>query len=97
MVLPRFKVLACAVIQLFPTVGATYNAGEQICFSRPRRAAFVLAEFLHPFPCVSVYDCFMGILKHKLFFFGVVTGLFALVRLFVGLEVHRMPLILWTF
>ena len=96
MVLPRFKVLACAVVQLFSTVGATCNAGEQICLSRPRRAAFILPQFLHPFPCVSVYDCFMGILKHKLLFFGIVTGLFALVRLLVGLEVYRMPLILWT-
>ena len=84
MILPRFKVFACAVIQLFPTVGAADNAGEQIGLARPRRAAFVLAEFLHPFPCVGVYDCFMGILKHKLLFFGVVTGLFALVRLLVG-------------
>ena len=38
----------------------------------------------------------MGILKHKPFFLWIVTGLFTLVGLFVGLEVYRMPLILWT-
>ena len=38
----------------------------------------------------------MGILKHKPFFFGIFAGLFALVGLFVGLEVYRMPLIFWT-
>lgn len=95
MILPRFKVLACAVIQLFPTVCAANNTREQIGLSRPCRAAFVLPQFLHQFPCISVYDCFVGILKNKLFFFGIVTGLFALIRLLVGLEVHRMPLILW--
>ena len=91
MVLPRFKVLACAVIQLFPTIGAADNAGEQIGLSRPRWAAFVLPQFLYPFPCISVYDCFMGILKHKLLFFGIITGLFALVGLLVGFEVTVCP------
>ena len=38
----------------------------------------------------------MGILKHKPFFFGIVASLFALVGLFVGFEVYRMPLIFWT-
>ena len=52
--------------------------------------------FFRKFPCVSVNDCFVSILKHKLLFFGIVTGLFALVRLLVGLEVYRMPLIFWT-
>ena len=96
MVLPCFKVLACAVIQLFPTVGTADNAGEHIGLACPRRAAFVLPQFLYPRPCVSVNNCFVGILKHKPFFFWIVTGLFALVRLLVGLEVDRMPLILWT-
>ena len=38
----------------------------------------------------------MGILKHKLFFHWIVTSLFALVGLLVGLEVYCMPFILRT-
>ena len=38
----------------------------------------------------------MGILEHKPFFLWIVASLFALVGLFVGLEVYRMPLIFWT-
>ena len=38
----------------------------------------------------------MGILEHKPFFFGIVASLFALVGLFVGFEVYRMPFILRT-
>ena len=96
MVLPCFKILACAVIQLFPTVCAANNTREQIGLSRPCRAAFVLPQFLHQFPCISVYDCFVGILEHKPFFFGIVTGFLVLVGLLVGLEVYCMPLIFWT-
>lgn len=96
MVLPCFKAPACAVVQLFPTIGATHNAGEHICLACPRRAAFVLALFLHPFPCISVNYRFVGVLKHKPFFLWIIAGLFALVRLLVGLEVYRMPLIFWT-
>jgi len=91
MVLPCFKVLACAVIQLFPTVGTAHNTGEHICLSRPRRAAFVLPQFLYSFLCVSVNNRFMGILKHKPFFLWIVTGLFALVGLLAGFEVYSMP------
>ena len=96
MVLPYFKVFACAIIQLFATISTARNAGEHICFSCPRRAAFVLPQFMHPRPCVSVNDCFVGILEHKPFFLWIVASLFALVGLLVGLEVYRMPLILWT-
>ena len=95
MVLPRFKVLACAVVQLFPTIGATCNAGEQICLSRPRRAAFVLPQFLHPFPCVIVNNGFVSVLKHKLFFFGIVELLFGFVGLLVGLKIYRMPQVIF--
>ena len=93
MVLSCFKIPACTVIQLFPTVSTADNAGEHICLSRPRWAAFVLPQFLYPFPCVSVNNRFVGILKHKPFFLWIVTGLFALVGLLIGFEVYRMPLI----
>src|SRR5699024_4212919 len=39
---------------------------------------------------------FVGVLKHNRFFLWIIAGLFALVRLLVGLEVYRMPLIFWT-
>ena len=85
MVLPRFKVLACAIIQLFAAVGTAHDAGKHICFACPRRSAFVLPQFLHLRPCVSVDDCFVGILKRKPFFLWIVTGLFTLVGLLTSL------------
>ena len=85
MVLPSFKVLSCAVIQLFSTVGATDNAGKHICLSRPYRAVFVLSLFLHPFPRVSADDGFVSVLKHKPLFLWIITGFLVLVGLFAGL------------
>ena len=96
MVFSCFKVPACAVIQLFDAIGTTRNAGEHICLACPRLAAFVLPQFLHPFLSVKVNNRFMGVLKHKLFFFGVVTGFLALVGLFISLEVYRMSLMFRT-
>lgn len=40
---------------------------------------------------VSVNNGFVSVLKHKLFFFGIVALLFGLAGLLVGLEVYRMP------
>ena len=96
MVLPCFKVLVCAVIQLFATIGTAHNARKHICLSCPRRASFIFPQFLHPRPCVSVNDCLVGILKHKPFFLCIVTGFLTLVGLLIGLKIYRMPLIFWT-
>ena len=91
MVLPCFKILACAVIQLLPPVSSAGNAGEHIRLAYSRWAAFVLPQFLHPLPCVGVNNRFVGVLKYKPFFLWVVTGLFALEGLLIGLEVPYAP------
>ena len=42
------------------------------------------------------HNRFVSVLKHKPLFLWIVANFFTLVGLFIGLEVYRMPLILWT-
>ena len=79
---------AGAEIQLCSAVGAVEKAGEYAgssCFCRP---AFVLPQFLHPFPLSLLNDGGLGVLKNPLVLNRVFHPLFEFQRLGIGLEVH---------
>ena len=95
MVLPRFKVLACAVIQLFAAVGTAHNAGNIFVLpvlvgrrlflrnscTRAHVSASMIASWVFSNTSHFPLDC---------------NRFFVLVGLLIGFEVYRMPLIFWT-
>ena len=81
MVLLAVKVLAGGEMQLVSAVGTEQQAEEQSLPSRFGRAAFVLPEFLHPFPYRFLYNRFLGVAENLLLLGGIVIPLFQLVGL----------------
>ena len=90
MILPRFKVVAGAVIHLRPAVCTADNTGEHIAFADSRRSALVLPNLLYSCKGFLVDDGFMRVREDHPFSFGIVDLLFALVRLLVRFEVHHV-------
>ena len=65
-----------AEVQLGPAVGTVEKAGENAglsCFCRP---AFVLPQFLHPFPLAFLNDGGLGVPKNSLILNRVFHPLF---------------------
>ncbi len=71
------------------TIRTKEYAGEQACFVIAVGASALLAQRLHPFPCVMVYDRLVVVLKDCLLFGGVLLALLYLVGHFLGSEVHK--------
>ena len=91
-----FVGIAGAEIQLGPAVGAVEQAGEHAgssCFGRP---AFVLPQFLHPFPLALLNDGGLGILKNALVLNRVFHPLFEFQGLGIGLAVHGTAPVSYT-
>ena len=86
--------VAGAEVQLGPAVGAVEQAGEHAgpsCFCRP---AFVLPQFLYPFPLPFLNDGGLGGLKDFLILHRVFHPLFEFQGLGIGLEVHSTARVL---
>ena len=86
-----------AEVQLGPAVGTVEKAGEHAgpsCFCRP---AFVLPQFLHPFPLAFLNDGRLSVLKDFLVLNRVFHPLFEFQRLGIGLEVHGTARVLPPF
>ena len=86
--------VAGAEVQLGPAVGAVEQAGEHAgpsCFCRP---AFVLPQFLYPFPLSLLDDGGLGVLKKPLVLNRVFHPLFEFQGLGIGLEVHSTARVL---
>lgn len=60
--------LAGAEVQLGPAVSAVEKAGEHAGSSYFGRSAFVLPQFLYPFPLSTINDGGLGVLKNLLIF-----------------------------
>ncbi len=71
-VLFPFVVLIPLLVKDAPAVGAEQYAGEQAHLVLPVRAFALFPKFLHTLPCFSVKYRLMRVLKHHLFFFGIV-------------------------
>ncbi len=63
-----FVGIAGAEVQLGPAVGAVEEAGEHAGSSCFGRSAFVLPQFLYPFPLSTINDGGLGVLKNLLIF-----------------------------
>ena len=80
--------LAGAEVQLGSAVGAVEKTGEHAGSSCLCRPAFVLPQFLYPFPLSLLNDGGLGILKNALVLNRVFHPLFEFQGLGIGLEVH---------
>ena len=76
------------MIQLCPTVGAVGQPREKAHFPQFGRAAALLPILLHDFPCFSVNNRFVGILKHRPFVRGIDDCFLALIGEFGRLEIR---------
>ena len=82
------------VIHLLAAVGAVQKAGQRIRFPQRVDALGRLAELLCKLPCFPVHNSLVGILKDQPVLPGIHHGVFVLVGLLVGTEIHCMPHIL---
>ena len=82
------------IIHLFAAVGTVQKASQRIHFTQRVNALWRLAELLRKLPCLPVHDGLVGILEDQPILLGIHHGVFILIGLLVGAEIHRMPHIL---
>ena len=81
--------LVSLLIHHAAAVGTKKYAGEQSHFIIAVGAFTLLAKFLHPFPCLGVYDRLVVVLKERLLILVIVNDFAALVGLRGSLEVYQ--------
>ena len=82
------------IIHLLAAVGTVQKASQRIRFTQRVDALGRLAELLRKLPCFPVHNGLVGILKDQPVLLWIHHGVFILVGLLVGTEIHRMPHIL---
>ena len=87
-ILSFFKIISCAVVQLFSTIGTIYQTGEQACFSSLASAVTILSQYLNFFEYIFRDDCFMSIIKDGLILYRILTFFLVPDRIGESLEVN---------
>ena len=79
---------------LCPAVGTEHKPCQRIGLAQRVMPPWCFPQLLRQLPCFCVYDSFMGVLENQPILFGIHYGIFILIGLLVGTEIHRMPHIL---
>ena len=82
------------IIHLLAAVGAVQKAGQRIRFAQRVMPPWRFPQLLRQLPCFCIHDGFMGVLENQPILLGIHYGIFILIGLLVGTEIHRMSHIL---